>query len=154
MLALGDRQAVMALVREACATGARMEAACGVLGINVRTLQRWTEDGGVKADGRLAAAQGRIPANKLSLEERQYILTTANSPEFADLPPSQIVPRLADQGEYLASESSFYRILREVGQLAHRNKAKPPSRRRPPTWVADDPNQLWSWDISVPQQAA
>jgi transposase InsO family protein len=146
--ALGDRQAVTALVREACAAGARLEAACAVLGVSPRTLQRWTEDGGVKADGRLAAAQGRTPANKLSLAERQAILAVANCPELAGLPPSQIVPRLADQGEYLASESSFYRVLREAGQLAHRGKAKAPSRHRPPAWVADTPNQLWSWDIT------
>jgi transposase len=138
----------MALVREACAAGARLEAACAVLGVSPRTLQRWQEHGEVKTDGRLAAAQGRTPANKLSTGERQHILATANRPDLAGLPPSQIVPRLADQGEYLASESSFYRILREADQLAHRGKAKPASRRRPPAWVADGPNQLWSWDIT------
>ena len=138
----------MALVREACAAGARLEAACAVMGVSPRTLQRWTEDGSVKEDGRLAAGQMRTPANKLSPEERQRIVATANSAEFASLPPSQIVPRLADQGEYLASEASFYRILREAGQMPHRGKAKAPSRRRPPAWVADGPNQLWSWDIT------
>ena len=138
----------MALVREACAAGARLEAACAVLGLSPRTLQRWQEHGEVKTDGRLAAARGRTPANKLGPEERQRIVATANSAEFASLPPSQIVPRLADQGEYLASESSFYRVLREAGQLARRGKAKPPSRRRPPAWVADGPHQLWSWDIT------
>ncbi len=102
----------------------------------------------MKADGRLAATQGRTPANKLSQAERERILATANSPEFAGLPPSQMVPRLADQGEYLASEASFYRVLREAGQMAHRGKAKAPSRRRPPAWVATGPNQLWSWVIT------
>jgi len=92
---------VIALAREACAAGACLESACGVLGISIRTLQRWTEGGGVKEDGRLAAGQMRTPANKLSPEERQRIVATANSTEFASLPPSQIVPRLADQGEYL-----------------------------------------------------
>jgi hypothetical protein len=57
----------MALVREACAAGARLEAACAVLGVSPRTLQRWAEDGGPKADGRLAAARGRTPANKLGV---------------------------------------------------------------------------------------
>lgn len=115
-----------ALVREACASGACLESACGVLGISARTLQRWTEGGGVKEDGRLAAGQMRTPANKLSREERQHILATANSPEFASLPPSQIVPRLADQGEYIASEASFYRVLREAGQVAHRGFGQGP----------------------------
>ena len=109
-----------ALVRDACAAGARLEAACAVLGLSNRTLQRWREHGAAKPDGRLAAGRTRTPANKLSPEERQRIVATANSAEFASLPPSQIVPRLADQGESLASESSVYRILREVGQLARR----------------------------------
>ena len=138
----------MALIREACAAGARLEAACTVLGVSPRTLQRWTEKGEVKTDGRLAAARNRTPANKLGVAERQGILAVVNRPEFAGLPPSQIVPRLADQGKYLASESSFYRVLREAGQLAHRGKAKAPSGRRPPAWVATGPNQLWSWDIT------
>jgi putative transposase len=125
-----------------------LESACGVLGISARTLQRWMEGGGVKEDGRLAAGRVRTPANKLRIEERRRILAIANSAEFASLPPSQIIPRLADQGEYLASEASFYRVLREDGQMAHRGKAKPPSRRRPLAWVADGPNQLWSWDIT------
>jgi hypothetical protein len=113
---------VTALVREACAAGARREAACAVLGVSPRSLQRWAEGGGVKADGRLAAARGRVPANKLGPAERQRILATANSPEFAALPPGQMVPRLADRGEYIASESSVYRILRAGGQSAHRGK--------------------------------
>jgi transposase InsO family protein len=64
------------------------------------------------------------------------------------LPPSQIVPRLADEGRYLASESSFYRVLREEKQLAHRGKVKAPTHSRPPELVATAPNQLWSWDIT------
>ena len=53
--------------------------------------------------------------------------------EFNSLPPSQIVPRRADQGQYLASESSFCRILRATGQQHHRGRARPPVRRKPPT---------------------
>ena len=63
---------------------------------------------GLKTDGRAAAAQARTPANRLSAHERQAILTLVNQPAFADRPPSQIVPALADQGMYLASESTFY----------------------------------------------
>ena len=87
---------MMALVREACSAGACLEAACAVLGVSPRTLQRWAEDGGLKADGRLAAARGRTPANKLGVAERQAILAVANGAEFAGLPPSQRVPRLAE----------------------------------------------------------
>lgn len=57
------------------------------------------------------------------------MLVAANSQEFGHLPPSQIVPRLADQGSYLASESTFYRILQAENQLAHRRSERPAQSR-------------------------
>jgi transposase InsO family protein len=113
-----------------------------------RTLQRWRVQGAVKADGRKAAGSRREPANKLSEHERRQILDIANEPQFAAMAPSQIVPALADRGQYIASESSFYRVLREADQLARRGKAKPPTRQRPKPLQAGAPNQLWSWDIT------
>lgn len=139
---------MIALIDEACTAGARLVKACEVLELSPRTVQRWREDGTVKVDGRKAAAQNREPANKLAEEERDEILATANSPEFAHLPPSQIVPLLADQGLYLASESSFYRVLHKAKQLAHRDKAKAPRNNRPEPATANAPNQVWSWDIT------
>lgn len=103
----------------------------------------------MKADGRKEAGAQREPANKLSEHERQQILEIANQPEFAHMPPSQIVPILADRGLlYIASESSFYRVLREADQLAHRRKAKPQRHWRPAPLQASAPNQLWGWDIT------
>jgi putative transposase len=139
---------VTACIDEACAAGARVTAACRVVEISPRTLQRWREEGDVKVDGRKEAGAQREPANKLSEHERQQILAVANEPEFAHMPPSQIVPILADRGLYIASESSFYRVLREADQLAHRGKAKSPARQRPAPLQASAPNQLWSWDIT------
>jgi transposase InsO family protein len=139
---------VIAWINDACVAGARLSRACEVLEISPRTLQRWREDGEVKADGRKQAGARREPANKLSEVEHRKILDIANTPEFAHLPPSQIVPALADQGLYIASESSFYRVLREADQLARRGKARPATRQRPKPLQADAPNQLWSWDIT------
>jgi putative transposase len=119
-----------------------------VLELSARTLQRWREEAGVKADGRKEAAERREPANRLSEHERQQILVIANQPQFAHMAPNQIVPTLADRGLYIASESSFYRVLREANQLAHRGKAKAPTRQRPAALQATGPNQLWSWDIT------
>jgi transposase InsO family protein len=135
-------------IDEACAAGARQSKACKVVGITARTLQRWREGGGVKEDGRKEAGARRTQANQLSEQTRRQILDTANAPQFAHLPPSQIVPILDDQGRYIASESSFYRVLREADQLAHRGRAKPPTRQRPRPLQASGPNQLWSWDIT------
>jgi transposase InsO family protein len=59
------------------------------------------------------------------------------------------VPKLADQGQYLASESSFYRILRASGQQHHRGRAKAPVKRKLPTsYQATAPCQVWTWDIT------
>ena len=92
--------------------------------------------------------QGRQP-HQLTHEEEQAILNTCHRPEYQSLPPSQIVPLLADNGVYLASESSFYRVLKKHHQQHPRGRMKP---RRPvpaPTsFTATGPNQVWSWDIS------
>jgi putative transposase len=139
---------VIAWIDEACANGARRHKACEVLGLTLRCVQRWQKDGEILEDSRKAAAQRRTPANALTPAERRQVLEVANCPQFADLSPKQIVPHLADQGQYVASESSFYRILREAKQLAHRGKAKPPTHRRPQPLVASGPNQVWTWDIT------
>lgn len=139
---------VVALVQEAAQAGCRLESACREVQLSLRTLQRWQQDGGsVKVDGRLSARRA-APANKLGEDERQQILAVANSTEFASLPPSQIVPTLADRGIYLASESTFYRVLRQAGQQHHRGRAKAPRQRPVSTHRATGPNQLWAWDIT------
>ena len=76
------------------------------------------------------------------------MLRTVNRPEYRDLPPKQIVPKLADDGIYLASESTFYRILREEWQLAHRERSRPATGGRPTERLATGPNQVYSWDIT------
>jgi transposase InsO family protein len=111
-------------------------------------VQRWQLPDEIPQDGRKAASRNRVPANKLSEAERGIILTTANQDKFASLPPSQIVPKLADEGVFLASESTFYRTLRAEKQLAHRGRTKPAKNKRPDAIVATEPNQLWSWDIT------
>ncbi len=68
---------------------------------------------------------------------------------FRDLSPRQIVPLLADEGQYLASESTFYRVLREAGQLAHRSPARPARAHKPKEHIAHGPNEVWSWDITI-----
>lgn len=122
MISLSDRQIAVALINEAITAGARRAKACAELEVSDRTLRRWTKGGEVCADQRPIAARPE-PANKLSAAERAAVLEACNSEEFASLPPSQIVPKLADQGQYLASESSFYRILRADGQQHHRGRA-------------------------------
>lgn len=148
MISTPDRRETVELIETAMAQGARQEKACEVVGLSARTYQRWTQQGGVEEDLR-PLVERQAPANKLSEAERQQVLDTCNSPSFSALPPSQIVPMLADQGQYIASESSFYRLLREHQQLAHRGKAQAPRKvSKPRAHKASAPNELWSWDIT------
>ena len=120
MIALEDRQRTARWVDEACREGARLSPACEVSGIDTRTLQRWKASAGLdRGDGRPHAVKP-LPAHALSIQERQQILRIANEPRFAELPPARIVPMLADEGTYIASESSFSRVLRTHGQARHR----------------------------------
>jgi putative transposase len=135
----------LALIDEAVAAGASLEATCELLGLSSRTVQRWRQPAHVQDD---RAGPRQSPANRLSEPERASVLRLVNSAPYRDLSPKQIVPRLADEGRYVASESTMYRLLREAGQLTHRLRSKPPERRRRPEHVASAPNQVWSWDIT------
>lgn len=138
----------MELIEDAVGSGCRRAAACAMLEISLRTYQRWTREDGIgKVDGRKDSRR-TAPANKLSEDERQQILVVANSAEFASSPPSQIVPTLVDRGEYLASESTIYRILKAEAQQHHRGRAKKPGTRVVTSHCATEANQLWAWDIT------
>src|SRR5215211_2438603 len=148
MISTPDRQDALALIEQAKTAGARRAAACAELGIDERTCRRWRARDGAPEDRRPTAPRP-APRNRLSEQERQAVLEICNGKPFESLPPSQIVPRLADQGRYIASEASFYRILRAAGQQHHRGRAKPPARRQPPTsHRARGPREVWSWDIT------
>ena len=128
------RAAWLPPMTEAVATGSRKIRACQEIGLSLRTLQRWTEAEVVQADARTTSVRP-TPRNALSEVERQAIVTLCNSPEYAHLPPSQIVPRLADQERYLASEATFYRVLRAaMGDFRQvRDTEHPGSTMRTPT---------------------
>jgi putative transposase len=84
--------------------------------------------------------------------ERQRIVQIANEPAYAELSPSKIVPKLADEGRYIASESSFYRVLKAQDQLQHRQRSKPVRQiKKPKALTATGPNQIYSWE-SLPDE--
>jgi transposase InsO family protein len=142
-----EREQVIVLLNESITAGARQAQACEVLGLSERTLQRWQTGETVPCDQR--PTRDYQSPHKLTDMERAEVLEVANSDEFGHLPPSQIVPRLADQGRYIASESTFYRLLRAENQLGHRRSERPAqSRTKPRAICATAPNQLYSWDIT------
>jgi len=149
MIVLEDRRRLASSIEQAHRAGARLRPACELAGIDLRTLQRWkAEDGLTAGDGRPQAVRP-VPAHALSTEERATIVRVANEPRFAAVPPARIVPTLADEGVYLASESSFARVLREHGQNTHRGRARAPRAVRPPTThIATAPGQVWCWDMT------
>ena len=150
MIALPQRQILLELIEQACAAGARLARACEVVGLSTRCVQRWLRPDAQQGDRRERGKRRAVePANKLSPAEREAVMSTLNSEEFKDLPPSQIVPRLSDRGLYLASEATMYRLLRAARQLGHRLlQAVPRKRSKPRALVATQPNQIYCWDIT------
>ncbi len=149
MIGLEDRQNIAQAVQVAHQAGARLRLACHTAGIDVRTLQRWKACDGLMAGDRRPSSLRATPAHALSRAEREKVLAVANEPRFADLPPARIVPALADEGTYLASESTFCRLLRAQGQNTHRGRSRAPQQCRPPsTHIASAPRQVWCWDMT------
>ncbi|MGT2493414.1 IS3 family transposase [Cupriavidus basilensis] len=144
LINVSDRREAIVLIDEAVQNGARQSSACEELGLNERTLQRWRH---TPEDGR-PGAQRPAPANKFSEAERQAVLAAANQPGYESLTPHQIVPKLADEGRYVASESTFYRVLKAEGQGCRRGRSRQAKPRAPTTHRADGPNQVWCWDIT------
>ncbi len=136
---------ILQQLKDATVAGARLSKACDIVGLSARTVQRWRHKGGGQ-DQRKGPRQR--PQNALSDTERHKVLQTANRPEYRNLSPKQIVPKLAQKGEYLASESTFYRLLHQHNQLAHRQRSTAPHKRSKPRLVAQSPNEVWTWDIT------
>ena len=141
-----ERTAVVALINDAVKSGARIEVACAELGLTARTVQRWRRAPSLGADARKGPR--RPPQQKLSQSERTHVLEVMNSPMFRDKPPAQIVACLADEDQFIASESTMYRILRSKNQLVHRHESEPRKHTRPSELIASGPNQVWTWDIT------
>jgi hypothetical protein len=138
------------LIDGAQATGAELVSACGEIGNCLRTLKRWRRKFARDGDD-IDRRQGSHTyiAHRLSKLKCECILVTCNQPQYAALQPGQIVPDLADQWILIGSECSFYRVLRDHGQVHRRGKARPPQEPRPvPRLAPAAPNQMWNWDIT------
>jgi transposase InsO family protein len=132
------------MIEESTSHGARLSEACRLVGVSPRTIQRWQRSPG--EDGRKGPLTA--PKNKLSELERMRLLKELRCEEHQDLSPCRIVPKLADEGIYLASESTCYRLLKEMDEANHRERSRPRMHKAPPLRTATGPCQLWSWDIT------
>ena len=149
MTRLEDRQILVRDIEQAREDGARLVPACALAGIDAGTLRRWKAGDGLRQGDRRPDAARSVPSHALSEAERARIIAVANEPRFAETPPARIVPALADEGIYIASESSFHRVLRAHGQMNRRGRARPPRTSRPPTThIATRPGDVWCWDVT------
>ena len=150
MIRASDRENAVMLIDEAVHSGARRCKACEEIGIKERTYYRWTKQNQEKGsfEDLRPIAEHPEPVNKLTPQERQEIIDIASSPEYSSMPPCEIVPALADKGKYIASESTFYRVLREERMQNHRGRSVEPVHRPISTHVATGPNQVYMWDIT------
>jgi transposase InsO family protein len=116
-----------------------------VVGISLRTLQRWRK--GSLQDQRQGVRKRVV--RKLSAQEKERVIEAANAPDYRDLTPHEIVPRLLEIGIYLASVRTFYRVLKEHDQLRHRGNCRVRRKcRKPPERKATAINQVYCWDIT------
>jgi len=146
LISSSDRKQYCALIDEAVQSGARQQLACELVGITSRTYQRWNQGEELSEDQRI---YNNAPAhNKLPDAVRQKILKVINLPEYSTLTPYQIVPTLLDLGQYIASESTFYRVMKEYNQLKHRGKGTAAQRKKPRSLKATAANEIYSWDIT------
>jgi len=146
MISHSDRKKYSHFIDEAIQQGAKQKAACALAGISYRTYQRWNRGEEIGEDQRIL---NKSPVhNKLSEAIRQEIIDVINKPEYSNLTPHQIVPTLLDLGRYIASESTFYRVMKAHNQLQHRRKSTAGQRKKPEPLRATKGNEVYSWDIT------
>lgn len=131
-------------VVEARTSGLSIKRISEVTGISMRTLQRWSQE--LKDDRRKGSR--RQVHHKLTEEERCEIIRVVNLPEYRGLTPAEIVAILAENGHYIGSERTIYRVLKEERMLTHRGPGRGPVARNRPSHQATGPGQLLSWDIT------
>jgi putative transposase len=144
-VSVADRQSCRELVEQATASGARRAASCEVLEVSLRTVERWEKE---PQQGDRRRGPKTACGYALGEKEKQAIVEVSCAAAYRDLSPWQMVARLADEGRYLGSESSFYRVLKQNQMLQHRHNSKPRVSRRPKDLLARHPNEVWSWDIT------
>ena len=119
------------------------QAACDLLGASRATVYRRR-----RPPASRPSVSRPEPTNKLSEAERQRILAVLRSDEYCDLAPAQVWSRLLDDGIYLCSISTMYRLLAIVGENRERRRQRTHPARKKPELMATAPNGVWSWDIT------
>jgi transposase InsO family protein len=130
--------------RDLTASGVPTRQAAALTGLSRATMHRRTNRR--QAPARPLARQA--PANKIPAAERTLLLELMNSPEYVDRPPLQIYADLLDQGRYVGSVSTMYRVLGENQQIKERRRQARHRPRARPELLATGPGQVYTWDIT------
>jgi transposase InsO family protein len=145
LIAVEIKEIILSLIAEAVAKGCRKKKVCEYLNIPIRTIQNWERRG---LRDRRKGASKRVH-NKLREEEHSEIVEIACSKRFRDITPYEIVPLLAEEGRYIASVSSFYRVLGKAGLVFYSKRRKRRRKKVEPIELkATRPYEIMSWDIS------
>lgn len=123
-----------------------MKRCIEVVGLSERTVQRWRREHDGGEDRR--CGPNTVPGNKLSEHDKRRLLQVLTSPQYRDQSPRQVIPALAEQGTYIASEATAYRVLHEHDMQKHRSDTRPRTNKKPDELVAAAPNQVYCWDIT------
>ena len=122
-----------------------VKSACAVVGRPRATHYRKHRQS--PAPVKPAKARKRQP-RALSTDEQSAVLEVLHSERFVDLAPAEIHAILLDEGVYLCSVSTMYRLLRARGEVRERRAQATHPARVKPELIAETPNQVWSWDIT------
>jgi putative transposase len=119
--------------------------ACAALGVNRATWYRHHR----KSPPPPRPVRKRRPHPKaLTPAEREQVVAKLNGERFRDTAPAEVYATLLDEGVYLCSESTMYRILRQRGEVRERRRQATHPPRKKPELMASAPNQVWSWDVT------
>ena len=146
MMTAEDKRAILDFISFYVVLGiVRMKTLCSYIGVSQRTIERWQKDG---VEDRRRGSSRKVP-RKLSEEENERIYNILCSGEYKDMNAHEVFNSLLDKGIYLASDRTFYRILKRNNALSHRSESKGgTSKHKPDELVATAKNQVWMWDIT------
>ena len=131
---------------ETARSGISIAAACRVLSLSRATFYRGKEAAPVV--GSTALQPCRVPGRGLSVLEQERVVDELHSDRFMDKAPPQVYATMLDEGDYLCSISTMYRLLRKRGEVVERRRLRSHTQAKRPELLATGPNQVWSWDIT------
>jgi putative transposase len=135
-------------MNELIEAGVSQREGCRSTSTSRASWHRWQRRAGAPSPPQFRLVRSGIQPHALTVPERHAVLAACNSERFCNSAPRAIVATLLDEGQYLASASTIYRILRAADQVRERRAIAVHPAHIKPELVAHAPNELWSWDVT------